>query len=110
MFFWLAGQRVDAPLDKPCVCLFIKSSKTVSFPYTQVVVVTKKILNEFSFLLEKHGLAKTILQWIHKFVANTMSKNSTPYTIVSIHYVSMCRFFLVHILIFLYVWLFTVFP
>ena len=34
---------------------------------------------------------KTIPWWMHKFMVNTMSKNSTPYVIVSESYDGLCK-------------------
>ena len=59
--------------------------------------------NEFAFLPDHRRilLAKAIPWWIHKFMVNTMSKDSTSYAIVSVRYVSACRLFSPYILIYL---------
>ena len=49
--------------------------------------------SEFVFLLKHRSMPEetTILWWMQKFMANTMSKDSIPYVIVSVSYDGLCK-------------------
>ena len=56
-------------------------------------IYRRSFFSEFAFLLKYRSMpgAKTIPWWMHKFMANTMSKDSIPYVVVSVSYDGLCK-------------------
>ena len=90
-----------------CVRLFIGSTKILfhlhtlkDFKVTDVClrrgderIYRRSFFSEFSFFLEHRSMpgTKTIPWWMHKLMANTMSKDPIPYSIVSVSYDGLCK-------------------
>ena len=56
-------------------------------------IYRQSFFSEFAFLLEHRSMPgeKTIPWWMHKVMANTMSEDSIPYTIVAVRYGGLCK-------------------